>query len=56
MVKCRPGKQQASQSHLCAQQIVEQIILKAILRNMENKELIGEHQDGFTKSESCLTN
>ena len=36
--------------------IVEQIILETMLGHMENKDMIGNSQHGFTKGKSCLKN
>lgn len=54
--KERPREYRPVNSISVLSKIMEQILLKTMLRDTENRELFTDSQHGFSKGKSCLTN
>ena len=53
--KADPGNFQPVSLTLVLGSVIKQILLEALLRNMEKRGVIWGSQQGFTKGRSCLT-
>ncbi|KAJ7403516.1 RNA-directed DNA polymerase from mobile element jockey-like protein [Pitangus sulphuratus] len=55
-IKENPGNYQPVSLSCVSRKIMEQILLGAMLRYMDNREMIWDSQHGFAKGKSCLAN